>query len=173
MNKIEKLKRFLQKHYPNIQAFDCRGCLGDDVEEVYNQDGISVLYCSEYNYIEIFGLTAEEFEDLLDPDSFLGESLRTFSEVLDCQEEFMMYKINYETMPKFDDYPTSPFEIQTSFERKLIVDIVEKIDREIIKKYEEIAAKNGINDLILLSESEIKEFLQNYLPIYMKEKGLK
>lgn len=81
MNKIEKLKIFLQKHYPNIQAFNCHGAFGDDVEEVYNQDGIRVLYCYDWNYIEIFGLTNKEFEDLLDPDSFLGDHLKTFSEV--------------------------------------------------------------------------------------------
>ena len=81
MNKIKKLKRFLQENYPNIQAFNCRGWAEDEMEEVYHDDGIRVLYCYVWSYIEIFGLTDEEFEDLLDPNSFLGSKLRTFSEV--------------------------------------------------------------------------------------------
>lgn len=172
MNKIKKLKRFLQENYPNIQAFNCRGWGGDEMEEVYNDDGIRVLYCDGWNYIEIFGLTDEEFEDLLDPNSFLGDKLRTFSEVEE-QKEYMMYKINYKAMPKIE-FPTSPFEdIKASFESTFIVEAVKKIDKEIIKKYEEIAKRNGINDLILLSESQIKQFLTKYLPIYMEEKGLR
>lgn len=33
---------------------------------VYNEDGIMVDYCYDYEYIEIFGLTDVEFEDLID-----------------------------------------------------------------------------------------------------------
>ena len=80
MNKLSKLKRFLQSNYPNIQAFNCSGYFGDELDEVYNEDGIEVLYCYAYNYIEIFGLDEDEFYSLLDEDSFLGNNLRTFLE---------------------------------------------------------------------------------------------
>ena len=80
MNKLIKLKRFLQENYPNIQAFNCSGCAGDKLEEVYDDDGIEVLYCYGWNYIEIFGLDDDEFYSLLDENSFLGSKLRTFSE---------------------------------------------------------------------------------------------
>ncbi len=50
------------------------------MENVYDEDNIQVDYCPNYEYIEIFGLTDEEFEELLDKDSFLGENLKTFSE---------------------------------------------------------------------------------------------
>ena len=66
MNKINKLKRFLQENYPNIQAFDTRNIVGDSMETVYDEDGIIVDYCPDYEYIEIFGLTDVEFEDLID-----------------------------------------------------------------------------------------------------------
>lgn len=65
MNKIDKLKIFLQKNYPNEQAFNTRNWIGDNMETVYNEDGIMVDYCYNYGYIEIFGLTDEEFEDLI------------------------------------------------------------------------------------------------------------
>ena len=66
MNKINKLKRFLQENYPNIQAFDTRNIVGDYMITVYDEDGITVDYCPYYEYIEIFGLRYEEFKDLID-----------------------------------------------------------------------------------------------------------
>lgn len=66
MNKIDKLKRFLQENYPNEQAFNTRNIAGDNMERVYDEDEIIVDYCYYYSYIEIFGLTEEEFEDLID-----------------------------------------------------------------------------------------------------------
>lgn len=65
MNKIDKLKIFLQENYPNEQAFNTRNWIGDNMETVYDEDGIIVDYCYNYGYIEIFGLTDEEFEDLI------------------------------------------------------------------------------------------------------------
>lgn len=66
MNKIDKLKIFLQENYPNEQAFNTRNLLGDNMGTVYDEDGIMVDYCYDYEYIEIFGLTDVEFENLID-----------------------------------------------------------------------------------------------------------
>lgn len=71
MNKIDKLKRFLQENYPNEQAFNTRNIAGDSMERVYDEDEIIVDYCYYYSYIEIFGLTDEEFEDLIDKYGYL------------------------------------------------------------------------------------------------------
>lgn len=76
MEKIEKLKKFLQENYPNIQAFDTRNFMGDPVETVYIEDGIQVDYCAYYEYIEIFGLTDKEFESLIKKGSY--RNLKTF-----------------------------------------------------------------------------------------------
>ena len=65
-DKIDKLKKFLQEEYPNIQAFNTRNIAGDSLYTVYEEDGITVKYCYYYEYIEIFGLTNKEFEDLVD-----------------------------------------------------------------------------------------------------------
>lgn len=82
MDRLEKLKRFLQKKFPNIQAFNCKGCLGDKMKKVYDKDGITVYYCYSNYYIEISGLTNEEFEDLIerndDPWSRFISKLKTF-----------------------------------------------------------------------------------------------
>ena len=78
MNKIDKLKKFLQENYPNIQAFNTKNIVGDYMVEVYNEDGITVDYCEYWEYIEIFGLTEKQFESLLDENSFLGDNLKTF-----------------------------------------------------------------------------------------------
>lgn len=40
MNRIEKLKKFLQKFYPNYQAFNMRNLAGDAMYNVYTEDGI-------------------------------------------------------------------------------------------------------------------------------------
>lgn len=71
MDKMDKLKKFLQEEYPNSQAFNTRNIAGDSICTVYEEDGITVDYCYYYEYIEIFGLTEEEFESLIDDNGML------------------------------------------------------------------------------------------------------
>lgn len=78
MNKIQDLKDFLQKNYPNIQAFNTRNIAGDNMITVYDKNDITVDYCEYWDYIEIFGLTEKQFNELLDEESFLGSHLKTF-----------------------------------------------------------------------------------------------
>ena len=78
MNDIKRLKMFLQKNYPNIQAFNTRNTANDFLLKVYDQDGIIVDYAPNWGYIEIYGLTKEEYKDLLDPNSQFHQ-LRTFT----------------------------------------------------------------------------------------------
>ena len=82
MNKIEKLKKFLQENYPNIQAFNSNNVSGDFMINVYDEDEIEVDYCDDWEYIEIFGLTDKEFDKLLDNKSFLRSHLKTFKEYI-------------------------------------------------------------------------------------------
>lgn len=74
---MKDLKRFLQENYPNAQAFNTPNWVGDNMELVYNKDNIQVMYCKEYDYIEIFGISSEEFESLLDKDNMFS-MLKTF-----------------------------------------------------------------------------------------------
>lgn len=67
MDKIEKLREFLiNNDYKGMQTFDSRNIVGDPMETVYNEDGITVDECHYYGYLEIFGLTAEEYRGLRD-----------------------------------------------------------------------------------------------------------
>jgi hypothetical protein len=64
-NKLDKLKAFLKKKYPDgIQMFNTRNWVGDQMKTVYEKDGITVDECYYYSYIEIFGITQAEFESL-------------------------------------------------------------------------------------------------------------
>lgn len=67
MNKIEKLKNWLVKNgYKGMQTFNTRNIVGDEMETIYSEDGIVVDICYSWNYLEIFGLTKEEYQELSD-----------------------------------------------------------------------------------------------------------
>ena len=77
-DRLQKLKIFLQKEYPNIQAFNCIS-YSDDTDVVYSDGNIQVRYCKKWHYVEILGLDENDFDDLLDKNSFLGDNLKTFN----------------------------------------------------------------------------------------------
>lgn len=65
MDKMNKIKKFLKNTFDNgIQAFDTRNIVGDYMINIYNEDGVSIDYAPGYEYIEIFGLTDEEYQEL-------------------------------------------------------------------------------------------------------------
>lgn len=81
--RIKKLKTFLQNNHPGIQAFDCRNWAGDYMEVVYvdesqddDEDDIVVEYAPHWDYLEIFGLTGDEFDGLIKDDC--SNELRDF-----------------------------------------------------------------------------------------------
>ena len=53
MGKIEKLRAFLEKEYPDMQIFNCRNNVGDEMETVYRDVRISVDYAVVEKYIEV------------------------------------------------------------------------------------------------------------------------
>ena len=63
LEKLKKLKNFLIEKFPNgIQMFNNPSSIDDNLSIIYDEDGIEVLY--NFDYIEIFGLTEEEFIDV-------------------------------------------------------------------------------------------------------------
>lgn len=71
--RLEKLKTFLREFVPKvasewghgrIQIFDTRGIFPDPIERVYYADDIKVDYCPSYIYLEIFGLTDDEYAEI-------------------------------------------------------------------------------------------------------------
>lgn len=68
-DKLEKLWDFLEdffKEYDRMPAYNCRNIAGDDMETIYEEDGITVDWCYNFSYIEVFGLTDAEFDELLE-----------------------------------------------------------------------------------------------------------
>lgn len=67
MNKIDRLRKFLiDSGYTGTQTFNTRNIAGDVMSNVYDCDGIMVDFCYNYDYLEIFGLTEEEYNSLND-----------------------------------------------------------------------------------------------------------
>ena len=67
MERLDKIKRFLKNNFKeSIQAFSTRNLVGDFMYTIYYNDGVQIDYAPEYEYIEIFGLTTEEFKKLQD-----------------------------------------------------------------------------------------------------------
>lgn len=63
--RIKDLKAFLQERYRGCQAFNCRNTACDHMETIYIDGDITVDFCSQFGYIEIFGLTDREYNDLI------------------------------------------------------------------------------------------------------------
>ena len=62
-NKLNKLIEFLKDRFPDgVQAFDTESIVGDRMVTIYYDGEIVVGYCPYYEYIEILGLTKEQFE---------------------------------------------------------------------------------------------------------------
>lgn len=69
MNKLENVLKFLRdvfKEYDRMPAYNCRNTEGDEMETIYEKDGITVDFCWNFSYIEVFGLTEAEFNQLLE-----------------------------------------------------------------------------------------------------------
>lgn len=64
-DRLNKLEKFLKETFPEgIQSLTTRNILGDPMKNIYDEDNIQVDYCYYYDYIEIFGLTDEEYKEL-------------------------------------------------------------------------------------------------------------
>ena len=65
MTNLEKAKKIIKKFkIANCGIFDSRNFMGDRMVNVYRDDQIEVNVCYEYKYLEVFGLTDEEFVEL-------------------------------------------------------------------------------------------------------------
>ena len=69
MDRLERLKRVLKDNdLLGEQCFDCESLVGDHRETIYNEDGIQVLVCYYYEYVEILGLSDDEYAEPWDED---------------------------------------------------------------------------------------------------------
>lgn len=71
MTRLEKVKKFLSdNNYNGTEVYKTPNTAGDIMVPVYQKDGIEILYCYIYNYLEIFNLTDEEYDQITEPDIF-------------------------------------------------------------------------------------------------------
>lgn len=63
--RVEKVIKFLNETYGRVpQCFNSRNTSGDEMCTIYSEDDIIVDYCGVWEYIEVFGLTEDEFQEL-------------------------------------------------------------------------------------------------------------
>lgn len=64
--RIEKLIKFLKKRFENgIQMFDTPSLVDDYRIPIYVENDITVLYAPYWDYIEIYGISDEDFERVM------------------------------------------------------------------------------------------------------------
>lgn len=64
-DRINRFKMFLHNEgYEGMQAFNTRNTAGDAMYCDYDKDGITMDVCYQYEYVEIFGLTKEEWNEI-------------------------------------------------------------------------------------------------------------
>lgn len=64
--RIEKLIEFLKNRFKGgIQMFNVPSITGDYRISIYEADDIRVLFAPEYEYIEIYGISYEEFKRVM------------------------------------------------------------------------------------------------------------
>lgn len=62
-DRFHKLLNFLRNsNLLGMQVFDCESLVGDAMECVYSEDGIRVLVCYYWDYVEVLGISDEEFK---------------------------------------------------------------------------------------------------------------
>ena len=44
--------------------FDCRNIVGDPMETIYDEMGVRIDICRDWEYFEVFGLTNKEFAEI-------------------------------------------------------------------------------------------------------------
>lgn len=63
MDKVKKVASFLLSQFPKgIQMFDCKGI--DQTGTIYDDDDVRIEYSWYYEFIEVFGLSREEYKEL-------------------------------------------------------------------------------------------------------------
>ena len=66
ITRANKIIYFLKEKFPNgIQCFYTRNLVGDEMETIYEDGEVTIDFCYYYEYIEIFGLTKEEYNDVV------------------------------------------------------------------------------------------------------------
>ena len=59
--RLTKVLDYIKANYHSrIQVFFSRNTMGDEMETVWSEDGVTIEYCPYYDYLEVFGLMDDE-----------------------------------------------------------------------------------------------------------------
>lgn len=64
----QTVRQFIEENpkYRGMQTFDCRNVVNDPMSTILAKNGVTIDYCYFWSYLEIFGLTKEEYQNLAD-----------------------------------------------------------------------------------------------------------
>lgn len=64
--KLEKAKEIVKANYKDADCgiFSTRNLVGDMMETIYEEDGLTIDICRGWEYFEVFGLEADDFAEL-------------------------------------------------------------------------------------------------------------
>lgn len=71
LSKVERARKAINDFAKNIEhdgkilVFDTRNFVGDIMANFYNDNKISIGYCYNYEYLEVLGLSNEEYKELI------------------------------------------------------------------------------------------------------------
>lgn len=64
-DRVKKLVEFIEKkNLVGMQTFNTSNIFGDPLFTIYKEDGITLDYCYYYGYLELFGLSDDEYNSL-------------------------------------------------------------------------------------------------------------
>ena len=66
MTKLDIAKKIIKEYFEQGECgiFDSQNIVGDDMINIFNENGLKIDICLEYEYFEVFGLSSNEFEEL-------------------------------------------------------------------------------------------------------------
>ena len=67
MTKLDIAKEIIKEYYEEADCglYDTRNIVGDWMTTIYEDDSLTIDICYNYSYFEVFGLSNEDFEELL------------------------------------------------------------------------------------------------------------
>ena len=73
MNKVDLIVKVIKENdyfrFGNeVQTFNTRNIIGDTMTNIYDDNDIQIDVCYAYEYIEVFGLSESEYQELLKTD---------------------------------------------------------------------------------------------------------
>ena len=72
--KLDIAKRIIKEHYDEARCgiFDSRSIVGDPMNSIYDDGELSIDICYYWSYFEVFGLSNDDFTELLEFYNSLG-----------------------------------------------------------------------------------------------------